>query len=48
MATSSTRPRVPGWIVVLLMLLFIAGLGVAIWFAVRPDPTLPVAPIERR
>jgi hypothetical protein len=42
------RRRVPGWIVVLVMLLFVASVGLGIWLAIRPDPTLPVAPLERR
>ena len=45
---SAPRKRIPGWIVVLAMALFIAGMGVAIYLSVRPDPTLPRAPIERR
>ena len=42
------RKRVPGWILVLGMALFIAGMGVAIYLSVRPDPTLPRATIEKR
>jgi hypothetical protein len=44
----TARRRVPGWLVVLLMALFIAGMGAAIWYTVRQDPSLPRAPIERR
>lgn len=44
---STPRARVPGWLVVLGMALFIAAMGVAIYFSIRPDPTLPKAPIER-
>ncbi len=42
------RKRFPGWILVLVMALFIGGMGVAIYLNVRPDPTLPRAPIEKR
>lgn len=44
---SADRKRVPGWLIVLAMALFIAGMGLAIYFGIRPDPTLPSAPIER-
>ncbi len=42
------RRRFPGWILVLVMALFIGGMGVVIYLNVRLDPTLPRAPIEKR
>lgn len=44
---SEERKRLPGWVIVLAMFAFIAAMGVAIYFGIRPDPTLPRAPIER-
>ncbi|MEZ5967374.1 MAG: hypothetical protein R3F56_26285 [Planctomycetota bacterium] len=41
------RTRLPGWVVVVAMFAFIAAMGVAIYFGVRTDPTLPKAPIEK-
>jgi len=41
------RRRVAGWVIVLLMAAFVAGIGVAIYFGIRPDPSLPRAPMER-
>lgn len=40
------RRRIPGWMVVLFMALFVAAMGAAIWYGIRPDPTLPKAPVE--
>lgn len=45
---SRQRRRLPGWLVVVLMALFIAGMGVAIYLNVRPDPTLPRATVEKK
>ncbi len=42
---SDARPpqnRLPGWLLVLIMAGFIATVGTVLYFAVRPDPSLPV------
>jgi hypothetical protein len=45
---SAERKRIPGWILVLAMAAFIAGMGIAIYFSVRPDPSLPRPVVEKR
>ena len=39
---TDTRKRIPGWVLVGIMAAIIATVGLSLYFAVRPDPSLPV------
>lgn len=40
--STDTRKRIPGWVLVGIMAVIIATVGLSLYFAVRPDPSLPV------
>lgn len=42
--TSANEPRnrIPGWVLVAIMATIIGTVGLSLYFAVRPDPSLPV------
>lgn len=40
--TNEARKRIPGWVLVGIMAAIIGTVGLSLYLAVRPDPTLPV------
>lgn len=36
------RKRIPGWVLVAIMAVIIGTVGLSLYLAVRPDPSLPV------
>lgn len=40
--SSEPRNRIPGWVLVGIMAIIVSAVGLSLYLAVRPDPSLPV------